>query len=253
MIRRLALVLLTASSLAAQDGPPAAPAAPAAPVAPADPAKSPVQQLDDFRYRIGAVTLDRRTREIRIPTKVNRAAERALEYLLVMPQGKTHESLLVTEISPTHLNLAFTLLRYPASHELFYLMDEKGSLTDNHPVVSAKVKADARIDIDVEWDDHGTTRRHPVNEWIQHVVKTTAMAAGPWLYTGSEISDGQYLPEMTGDIASIMIDPSTVINYPGSDNGDNVWCAYPKRVPPVDTSVTLIITPHSKPSTAPPP
>lgn len=248
MTRRLALVVCAVSSLAlAQDESPGTPipAAPA-PIPAAEPAKSPVKQLDEFRYQIGGVTLNQRTREIRIPTKVNRTAERALEYLLVMPQGKTHESLLVTEISPTHLNLAFTLLRYRASPELFYQLDAKGEMTDNHPVVPAAAKAAARIDIDVEWDDHGTTRRIPVNEWIQQVVKTTAMAAGPWLYTGSEISDGQYLPEMTGDIAAIMVDPSNMINYPGSDNGDNVWCAYPNRVPPPDTPVTLIITPHTK-------
>ena len=241
MIRRFALVLSAVSSLAlAQDDHPVVPAPAAVP------ANSPVKQLDEFRLQIGGVTLNQRTREIRFPTKVNRTAERALEYLVVMPHGKTHESLLVTDISPTHLNLAFTLLRFPASPELFYLLDAKGEMTENHPVVTAVAQAAARIDIDVEWDDHGTTRRLPVNEWIQQVVKTTAMAAGPWLYTGSEISDGKYLPEITGDIAAIMVDPSATINYPGSDNGDNVWCAYPNRVPPTDTPVTLIITPHTK-------
>jgi len=240
MIRRLTLVVCAVSSLAlAQDERPATPAPAAAPASP------PVKQLDDFRYQIGGVTLNQRTREIRFPTKVN-MAEGLLEYLLVMPKGKTHESLLVTEICPTHLNLAFTLLRFPASPELFCLLDTKGEMTQNHPVVTAVVQVAARIDIDVEWDDHGKIRRIPVNEWIQQVVKTTAMAAGPWLYTGSEITDGQYLPEMTGDLVAIMLDPSALINFPGPDTGDNVWYAYPKRVPPADTPVTLIITPHTK-------
>lgn len=250
MIRRLAIAFAAASLLAiAQDT--STPAR--SPVQPPATDKPPVEKLDDFRYRIGGITLDRRTREIRVPTKVNRDAERALEYLLVMQQGKTHEALLITEASPTHLNLAFTLLRYPASPELFFLVNEKHELTDERPNVSTAVKAAARIDIDVEWDDHGTTRRHPVNEWIQQVVKTTAMAAGPWLYSGSDINDGQYIPEMTGDIAAIMIDPGAMINYPGSDNGDNVWSAFPKRVPPAGTPVTLIITPHSKTVTPPQP
>ncbi len=245
MIRRLAILVAAASTLAlAQNDPPAATQS-ATP--PAESAKSPVEKLDESHYRIGGITLDQRSREIRVPTKVNRAAERALEYLLVMPQGKTHEALLVTETSPTHLNLAFTLLRYLASPELFYQVDAHGSMTENHPSVAASVKAGARIDIDVEWDDHGRRRRIPVNEWIQQTVKTTAMAAGPWLYTGSEIHDGQYVPEMSGDVAAVMVDPGTLINYPGADNGDNVWAAYPERVPPAGTPVTLIITPHSKP------
>ena len=242
MIRRLAIVFFAISSLArAQDERQPAPT----PTPAVEPTKSPVRKLDDFCYQIGGVILDQRSREIRLPTRVNLAAG-LLEYLLVMAKGKTHESLLITDISPTHLNLAFTLLRFPASPELFRLLDSKGEMTDQHPTVPAAVQAAARIDIDVEWSDHGKTRRIPVNEWLQQAVKTTAMAAGPWLYTASEINAGQYLPEMTGDLAAIMIDPAAMINYPGSDNGDNVWYAFPKRVPPADTPVTLIISPHSK-------
>ncbi len=233
MIRRLALTFAALTALV--------PAQNACPPT----ANPPVQKLDHFRYQIGGITLDQRSREIRLPTQVN-MADGQIEYLIVMPQGKTHESLLTTTISPIHLNLAFTLLRYPASPELFYLLDANHSMTTTHPPVAAAVRADARIDIDVEWDQQGTTRRIPVNEWIQHVVTTHSMPAGPWLYTGSDIHDAPYLPETSGDIAAIMNDPGALINFPGSDNGDNVWYAFPKRIPPTGTPVTLIISPHSK-------
>jgi len=247
MIRRLAILLVTVSSLAlAQDDPTGAATTPPDPNPPTAPEKKPaVEKLDEFSYRIGDVTLDKQSREIRFPTKVN-MSQGLLEYLIVLTKGKVHEALLVTEISPTHLNLAFTLLRYPASLELFSLTDKNGRVIDEHPKVSAAVKAGARIAIDVEWDDQGKTRRLPVNQWIQHTVTSANMKAGPWLYSGSDFQKGHYIPAMTGDICAIMVDPGAITNYPGDDNGDNVWFAFPKRVPPVGTPVTVIISPYSK-------
>lgn len=225
----------------AQETPPAEPTPPPA----AEPAKPSVVKLDETRYQVGQVTFDRKTREIRFPTKVN-MSEGLIEYLLVLKQGKAHEALLITEISPTHLNLALTLLRYSPSRELFFLSDEAGRLTGNRADVPAAVKNGARIAVDVEWTENGNTRRVPVNEWLQNTAKDTVMAPGPWLYTGSDFSEGKYIPELTGDIAGVMVAPSAIINYPGSDNLDDVtWFAFPKRVPSVGTNVTVIIAPYS--------
>jgi len=236
MTRILTSLLTASAALAlAQDLP--------APTAPA-PTKPLISKLDDARYLLGGITINQQTREIRFPSKVN-MAEGLLEYLLCQQQGKVHEALLVTDISPTHLALVFTLLRYPTSNELFALVDESGHPTGQFPAVPAATKAGARITIDVEWDEHGTRRRQPVNQWLQHAVKNAAMAAGPWLYTGADFADGKFIPEITGDIAAIMLVPTAMINFPGSDNDDNVWFAYPQRVPPEGTPVTLIITPFS--------
>ncbi len=235
MISRSFILISVCASLAlAQDSAPKA-----------EQAKPSVVQLSETKYQIGAVTFDQKTREIRFPAKVN-MEEGLLEYLIVLAQGKVHEALLITEISPTHLNLAFTLLRYPASRELFVIPDEDGRLTAKYPDVPAAIKAGARIAIDVEWNDKGSIRRVPINDWIQHAVKTTAMDAGPWVYSGSDFNEGKYVPEMTGDIAAILISPAAMINFPGTDNHDDtVWVAFPKRMPQQETNVTVIIAPYS--------
>jgi hypothetical protein len=249
MIRLLPVVLcaLAAMRLApAQDRSPVEPAALPAPDQKLESVKPSVEKIDATRYRIGGVTFDRKSREIRFPAKVNMTSG-LLEFAIVHQNGKVHESLLVTDVSPTHLNLAFTLLRYPASRELYPLPNETGGLSGEFPQVAPDVKAAARIRSDVEWNDGGTSRRAPVNDWIQHAVKTTAMPAGPWVYGGSEFYDGQYSPEASGDIAAIFLSLSSIINYPGEDNGDDtVWIPFPKRVPAEGTEVTVIISPHSK-------
>jgi hypothetical protein len=101
--------------------------------------------------------------------------------------------------------------------------------------------------MEVEWSDNGTTRRSPINEWLRDKSKDVALAPGPWLYTGSNLSEGKFIPDLSGDIAAIMVDSNAMINYPGTDNEQSVtWFAFPKRVPPVGTDVTVIITPNIK-------
>jgi hypothetical protein len=242
LFHSLILIPICASLALAQDSAPTA-----------EPVKPSVVKLSETKHQIGAVTFDQKTREIRFPAKVN-MAEGLIEYLIVLAQGKLHEALLITEISSTHLNLAFSLLRYPPSRELFLIPDEDGRLTDKYPEVPAAIKAGARIAIDVEWDDQGRTRRVPINDWIQHAVKTTAMDAGPWVYSGSDFNEGKYVPEITGDIAAILVSPAAIINYPGTDNQDDTaWVAFPKRVPPLETNVTVIIAAYSDTSPLPKP
>jgi hypothetical protein len=242
LFRSFILIPLCASLALAQDSP-----------STAEPVKPSVVKLSETKYQIGAVTFDQKTREIRFPAKVN-MEDGLLEYLIVLAQGKVHEALLITEISPTHLNLAFTLLRYTPSRELFVIPDDDGRLTDKYPEVPAAIKAGARITIEVEWNDKGSTRRVPINEWIQHAVKTTAMDAGPWVYSGSDFNEGKYVPEMTGDIAAILVSPAAIINFPGTDNQDDtVWVAFPKRVPPQETNVTVVIAPYSNRTPLPKP
>ena len=248
LLRHFILLPVMASLALAQSELPAVPPGQAVPAdmeRAAEISKSRVIRLDQTRFQIGEVVIDTKTRELRFPSQVN-MVDGLLEYLLVLQQGKVHEAMLISEIAPTHLNLAFALLRYTASPELFPTVDPTGHLTEIYPKVSAEVKAGARISIAVEWSDQGTTRRIPVNEWIQHSVKTTVMPAGPWLYTGSDFHEGKYVPEITGDVAAILLAPAAIINYPGTDNEDDTaWVAFPKRIPPLGTKVTVIIAPYS--------
>ncbi len=246
---RLFLILfpVCASWALAEDAPSAEPK----PVAEqtAESPKPSVRKLDGTRYQIGDVIFDEKSREIRFPTKVN-MIEGQLEYLIVHVNGKVHEALLSTEISPTHLNLAFTLLRYLPSHELYPLPNETGGVSNKFPQVAPDVKAASRVTIEVEWIEDGKVRRIPVNEWIQHGIKATAMPAGPWVYGGSDFFEGKFIAETSGDVVAIFLAESALLNYPGEDrDNDDVWTPFPKRVPAEGTNVTVIITPYqnSKP------
>lgn len=237
----------------AQDRAPVEPASLPAPDQKVEPTKPVIEKIDETRFRIGTVTIDKKSREIRFPAKVN-MTEGLLEYLVVHENGKIHESLFMTDVSPTHINLGFTLLRYQPSRELYALPNDTGGQSTRFPVVPEPVKAAARVTISAEWKQDGELRKIPVNDMIQHSVKSTAMPQGPWVYGASEFYDGKYVPESTGDIAAIFVAPSSMINYPGDDNRDDtVWVAYTKRIPAEGTNVTIVIAPYQQTKTSPKP
>lgn len=218
-----------------------------------EPLKPAVEKIDATHYRIGEVTFDQATREVRIPAEVN-MSEGLLEFLLVHKDGKVHESLFKTSINATHLNVAFTLLRYKPSRELYVVYDEKGQNIGAANQVPEDVKAAARVNIKVEWNDNGQIKSCPVNEWISDSATEKPMPSGPWVYGGSEIEGGRYAPESSGDIIAIFLTNSAMILYPGADNkNDEVWLPFPKRVPPIDTKVTLIFSPNTPSQPAPKP
>lgn len=246
MIRRTILLLSLALAAAApgEERAPVEPKSLPAPDQVVEPVKPNVEKLDGNRFRIGKVVFDRSTREIRFPARVN-MTEGLLEFLVVHENGKVHESLFITDTSPTDINLALTLLRYSASRELYPLPNETGGVTDKYPDVPEDVKQGARVALFIEREESGTTRRVPANEWIQHAVKSTHMPSGPWVYGGSEFHDGKFVPETTGDLIAIFVAPSALINYPGADNRDDtVWLVYPKRVPAEGTHVQIVIAPY---------
>ncbi len=213
-----------------------------------EPQKPSVEKLDGNLCRVGQVTFDTKTREIRFPAKVN-MIEGLLEYLVVTEAGKVHESLLSSTITPTDLNLAFTLLRYPPSKELTPLPNDTGGASNNYPDVPADIKAAARVNIEVEWQEAGKIRRLSVNDMIRHNDKNTAMPAGTWIYGGSEVFEGKFVADSTGDLIAIFVNSAAILNAFTVDNRDDkVWTPYPKRVPALATSVTVIITPHQNPA-----
>jgi hypothetical protein len=211
-----------------------------------------VRKIDATCYQIGGVTFDEAKREIRFAARVN-MNDGLLEFIIVHQHGKVHESLLVTDISPTHLNLAFALLRYPPSRELYSLPNKVRGEPDQFPKVPEQVKAGARVAIDVEWTEGGKLCRLPINQWIQH-GEASSMPDAPWVYGASESYEGRYIPETSGDIAAIFLASSAILNYPGEDNRkDRVWTPFPKRVPAQGTPVTVIIAPYQKSKSIPKP
>jgi hypothetical protein len=212
----------------------------------APPTKPEIMQLDTKRYRIGDVTFDKRTREISFPALVN-MREGFLEFLIVHEHGAVHESLFRTSVSPTHINLALTLLRYEASKEFYRIPREDGIPSDKFYVVPEETKRAARIDIYIEFEKDGVTKRLSANDWVRHETTAKPMPPSHWVYGGSDFYKGNFIPESSGQIVAIYITDTALINFPGDDNAnDEVWTVMTEQVPDLETKVTLVLAPHEE-------
>jgi len=218
--------LLLVQPLLAQGQAPVEPTSLPSPEQSRAPVKPSVEQIDETRFRVGLLTFDRKTREIRLPAAVN-LTEGLLEFAVVQRQGKVHESLLVTDVSPVHLAVALKLLRFPASPL------KEGPFESNK---------DSCFELQVEWQEGDKPRRVPLREWIQHEPTAGMLPPGPWVYTGAEDDRGALAAG--AELVAIFGGNPALLHYAGKDfQNDEVWLPFPKRVPAVGTPVTLILTP----------
>lgn len=245
MLRPILLISCLATPLLGQENErsPVEPKSLPAPDQRVEPTKPAVTRLDDGRMQIGKVIFDPKTREVSFPAAVNQT-QGLLEFVVVHEKGKIHESLLVTDISATNLNLAFKLLAYKASPELYSKVEEDGSLSSEFEEATDEQKQGSRVQLFVELEKDGKTERQPINKWITHATTEKDMPGSAWVYGGSFIYDGKFVAESSGDIIAVFLSNAALVNFSGKDNQfDDVWLPHTTRVPPEGTKLTVVIGP----------
>ena len=204
------------------------------------PAVPKVEELGEHRYRMGTIEFNGKTREIRVPTQMN-LREGILEYALVHGQGKIHESLLVTEVPPSQLQIVLKLCNYSDGEgdvfDAFFPDDEKKG------EAGAKERGEA-VALTVEWDDGGERKAVPMSDWILDRKRDAALVDGPWIYSGSYFYGGDFMADTDGTLIAIYLSRGALLNTmtDGSDD-DERWIANSDATPEIGTPVTLVLAP----------
>jgi len=221
-MRRFLLSFCLVSLVAVQAQEPAASPAP----------PSPSSQL----LKIGDITVDKSAKSIRFPATVQLESG-SLEYLLVTEEGKTHESLFATKVSPFKLHVAMLLLGVSPAQEIKELPPEQlnAASLKNAP----ELKGD-KVDILISWKTDGKEQQVRAEDWIQNQLTNGPMTAGPWIYTSSAILKGTFLAQEEGSIVALVTDPVALINNPRpGHNDDTIWSVFKGKVPPANTPVVI--------------
>lgn len=208
---------------------------PALPPAPPPPPPPP------SRVVLGAIEVDAEAKTIHARGWVN--MDRGLvEVLACGPRGKLHESVFVMDAGAVDLQAALLLVglepgRFPRGDRMM-------------PPVGPQV------DILVEWSHAG---RHTVLRAEQTLIHTNRQASLPetgWVFTGSEVVDGQFKAEVDESYVTTYWDAWGILNLPLPCGGDDALLfARSEVLPPVGTPVSFRLTPRPAPArdTAPPP
>lgn len=99
-----------------------------------------VEKVDDDHCLVGGISLRKSTRGISFDGAINQDGG-LIKFLLVTEKGKLHEPLFTCSIRPTAQNLAFKLLGFPSSPELFEVVGPDHRPTGKHPEVPVQVRA----------------------------------------------------------------------------------------------------------------
>lgn len=187
---------------------------------------SPLRQISEDEFAIGEVRLNKTRGTVTFPSVLN-MTQGSLEYLLVTTRGKTHESLLRTDVEPYQIHLAMLFL---------------GARGDTNILANTNSLAGDSITIDLAWTANGRERKARAEDLILNTDKRKPMTLGPWIYTGSAVVNGRFIAQGEGNLASIIADGGVLINNPrpGREN-DEIWQVNTNTAPSLNTSIKVTL------------
>ena len=203
-----------------------------------------MKEISPGVFQIGKIRLDKTKRTVTFPGKLNMSKD-LIEYVLVTPDGSTHESLLTAEIQPTDLQFVMLLLDAKGAGLLAPQPDAAppGQINADYLRSAPKLKGD-NVSITVSWKTQdGSEKAMALEDLLMHAETKKPADRGPWLYNGSMFgADGKYLAQQQGCFISVVTNPAALINNPrkGNDN-DRIWAVNEKQSPPVGTAVEITI------------
>lgn len=186
-----------------------------------------VERITDSLYRIGKALVDTKARTIVCPAQIN-MDNGSIEYLAVAPGGKTHESLLLVEIRPLHLQLALLLLGLEPKNVLI----RQGDKT---------TPQGAPVNLFARWrDTQGNQHESHIEEWIMD-TSGKPMPAHTWVFTGSRIVPQGFEADLEKSLIAVWHDPAAIINNPLPGGAINAYIVNAKHVPKRAIPIEFII------------
>jgi hypothetical protein len=189
----------------------------------------PLKQIGPGLFELGGVRLDKAQRAISFPAVLNMNTN-LIEYLIVTTFGKTHESLLRTEVAPYQIQVALLLL------------GARGAGTNDFPENHARPLPGDKVGIELSWKVDGNTKLRRAEECVRNRQTQSPASTGPWIYNGSRMVEGVFIAQELGSIVSLIEDTDALINNPrpGRDN-DEIWEIKSEGLPPLNSPVQVTI------------
>lgn len=189
-----------------------------------------IVQISDGVYRLGKVDIDLNKKVITLYGKVNMTAG-IIELLACTKIGKVHESLLVMDVEPIHLQTALILLGLEFGGGVRFQGDPLTPKGD-------------KVQIWIEWNSGTEVKRHRAEDLIYDRPKQSSMPHIDWVFTGSRIKNGVFMSQASGTLITTFRDPDSIIDNPLPEGADDtVYIVNSQLVPPKGTDIKMIIIP----------
>lgn len=176
-----------------------------------------ITKVSDDLYQLKEIEINTRLKTVTFPCTVNMTSG-LIEVVLCRPEGKTHESLLKTNITPVELQTALLLLGLDPVNEVPENESEEDPLS---PYKSIETPGDS-LRIWVEPDSGGKTERKPVEYFIRDERTEKDLPPCSWLFRGAVTHKSGIVfidPELT--MVATYHDPLALIELNNADKWDD--------------------------------
>lgn len=139
-----------------------------------------IQKITDDLYRLQDIEINTKEKTISLPCIVNMESG-LLEVVLCRPEGKTHESLLLTNATPLEFQTALLLLGLDPVNELPEDPTEGDALS---PYLILETAGDSAL-LFMVVTNNGEEVRKPIEHYIRDERTQKAVSQGSWLFRGA--------------------------------------------------------------------
>jgi hypothetical protein len=181
--------------------------------------------LPDGNFKLGKITVDRNNMEIFFPARINMSSG-DLEALICSPNGRTHESLLVSEADPFNLQLALILLGA-----------ENGLRTSGGHLPQGTIFL-----VDISADN---IKRCPIEKYLRMKHTGKEKVVEGWVFVGSSFThDGVCLAKEEGNLINVWSFGNTILDNPDETGiSDDIIEVFSENTPKYGTDVIVHIKP----------
>lgn len=130
-----------------------------------------------------------------------------LEQIICLAGTRTHESILITEASPSHIHAALLLIGLEPGHPGWWKIDPDDPEGKKWIVQPPK---GSPVSIAVQWTDKQDQKHEvPIREWVRDFHTHNLLPDGPWIFGGSMMRPDYtgktvYVADHSGSIAGLV-------------------------------------------------
>ena len=180
-------------------------------------------------FQFGDILIDKNKRAFSFPALCNQTSG-LVEYALVHENGKVHESLFRTSLSPRLIHACLLLLKESPQVDFF----------ENVQTAGSDYSKFRTVEISVVWEANGTTSQTAINTMVMNQTDDRLLDGNTFVFTGSKVIEGEYLAETDGSIVAVYHDNRAVVNCMDKESdSDDVWVAKQANMPPKEFPVWI--------------
>jgi len=139
-----------------------------------------LKKVSEDVYMLNDMEINVTTGTINIPCKIN-MSEGLLEVILCTKQGKLHESLLVTEVSPLEFQTALLLLGLDAVNEV----PENTALADDETQFLSVETAGDSVELYISMETNEKPNIIPLEKFVYDESNNKELQPSTWLFRGA--------------------------------------------------------------------